>query len=145
MTTKIPYSILADQDLFVAKADGLVTFDDLYQHVLMIMGDNAYKAGINGLYDFSKVSLISGEFPKLEALANGMSSSDVIVEKAKTAILLPNTYQDEIHGVMEKYMAMTANSNIDYRIFTQSEFEAAASFLGFDKLFLEGLLNFAFA
>lgn len=81
---------------------------------------------------------------KLEALAAGMSSEDVIVRKAKTAILLPNEFAPNIHGVMEQYMAMTASSQIDYRIFTLAEFKQAASFLGYDSLFLEGLLNFAF-
>lgn len=141
---KIPYSIFADQDLFVARADGSISFDDLYQHVLILMGDKEFKSGINALYDFSNLTDFTGELAKLEALVAGMSSEDVIVEKAKTAILLPNKFELNIHGVMEQYMAMTASSQIDYRIFMLAEFEQAADFLGYDSLFLEGLLNFAF-
>lgn len=141
---KIRYSIFADQDLFVAQTYGNISFDDLYQHVLILMGDKEFKAGINALYDFSTITDFTGDLAKLEALAAGMSSEDVIVKKAKTAILLPNEFAPNIHGVMEQYMAMTASSQIDYRIFTLAEFKQAASFLGYDSLFLEGLLNFAF-
>ena len=117
--SKIPYKIYPDFKVFTSYAIQDITFDDLHNHVLELMSDVYFSAGINGIYDFSKITSLTGDLERWRSLAEGMSSDEVIVAKAKTAIILPEDNLS-LHQIMEGYLIMTAGSLIDYQIFTPS-------------------------
>lgn len=121
---KVNHVIYPKYNLFISKASEEITFDDLHAHVLDLMSDEYFSAGINGLYDFSKVTKLSGDLEKWRVLAEGMSSEEVIIEKAKTAIVLPAN-NPSLHSIMEGYLIMTSGSLIDYKLFEPSQWQPA--------------------
>lgn len=129
---KIPHRIYRKFNLFVAKANGEMTYNDLYQHVLELMSDPYFKPGTNGLYDFSNVTRLSGDLSQWEALANGMNDTEVIPEKASTAIVIDKK-NVQLHNVLEDYLKMTASSQIDYRIFNELEWHHAMAHVGVEE------------
>lgn len=127
--SKIPYKIYPGFKVFTSYAIQDITFDDLHNHVLELMSDVYFSAGINGIYDFSKITSLTGDLERWRSLAEGMSSDEVIVAKAKTAIILPEDNLS-LHQIMEGYLIMTAGSLIDYQIFTPSRWQEAMDHVG---------------
>jgi hypothetical protein len=121
---KIPYRIHKGYNLFSAHTEGAVTFDDLYLHVLELMSDPYFQSGLNGLYDFTKVTSLTGNLSKWHALAEGMSDNEILPVHASTSIVLPRGNQ-ELLDVMMEFLALTANSQIDYRIFDETTWQDA--------------------
>lgn len=126
---KVNHEIYPNYNVFTSKASGEITFDDLHTHVLDLMSDEYFKTGINGLYDFSKLTKLSGDLEKWRVLAEGMSSDEVIVEKAKTSIVLPAN-NPSLHSIMEGYLIMTSGSLIDYKLFEPSQWQDAMVHVG---------------
>jgi len=127
--SKIPYKIYPDFKVFTSYAIQDITFDDLHNHVLELMSDVYFSAGVNGIYDFSKITSLTGDLDRWRMLAEGMSSDEVIVAKAKTAIVLPEDNLS-LHQIMEGYLIMTAGSLIDYQIFTPPQWQEAMEHVG---------------
>lgn len=127
--SKIPYKIYPDFKVFTSYAIQDITFDDLHNHVLELMSDVYFSGGLNGIYDFSKITSLTGDLDRWRMLAEGMSSDEVIVAKAKTAIILPEDNLS-LHQIMEGYLIMTAGSLIDYQIFTPSRSQEAMDHVG---------------
>ena len=129
MTNKIKFKIFGNANLFVCHTDGELTFDNLYDHVLELMSDYRFVQGMNGFYDFTKVTSITGDLSKWEALASGMSSKEVITNPAKTSIVIAQ-HAEEIKKIMLNYLYMTASSNISYQLFYHTQWQQAAEFVG---------------
>ena len=120
----IHYQIYTDHNVYIAQANGDITFENLYQHVDELMDDPAYYTGINAVYDFTKVRSIGGYIGVFEELANDMSDETIIDKQANTSIVLNSQYP-RVKQMMEGYLLMTSNSQIDFRLFDETEWQDA--------------------
>lgn len=133
MASQIHFEIFSNANVFVCHTEGTLTFDALYEHVLELMSDYRFTPGMNGFYDFSKVTSLTGDLDKWKALASGMSSEEVIPNPAKTSIVIAQDAKD-IKEIMLNYLYLTASSNISYQLFYHSQWEEAARFVDLDEL-----------
>lgn len=131
MASSINYEIFSNSNVFVCHTEGELTFDDLYEHVLELMSDYRFTQGMNGFYNFSKVTKLTGDLEKWKALASGMSSEEVIPNPAKTSIVIAQHAKD-IKEIMLNYLYLTASSNISYQLFYHSQWDEAAKFVDLD-------------
>ena len=114
------YCIYPKLGLFVTVCRGDISFESLHEHVELLMRDPHYYVGLNAIYDFSRVNSISGEVGRFEQLAEEMSDDQVIDKTASTAILI-NRNQASVRQMMQGYLLMTSASNIDFRIFDETQ------------------------
>lgn len=135
MNKNLPYQIYPEHDLFVSKATRVITFDDLYDHVIELMSDFKFHQGMNGFYDFTQVPAVEGDLSKWHSLANGMASNEVISITANTAIVTAKT-GTQVHQVMSEFLKLTANSNIDYQLFQLSQWQQAKLHAGVPEALL---------
>lgn len=122
--SSIEYRYILDKNVFVGTAKGLLTYGDLLRHVIELMSDTKFRAGINGIYDFTEVSSVTGLHEQWDTVAASMSSQDVIVKPAATAIICSSHHTQTI-SVMEEYLGMTKGSPIHYAVFTQNQWPQA--------------------
>lgn len=132
MASKIQFEIYSSANVFICQTEGELSFDDLYDHVLELMSDYRFVQGMNGFYDFTRVTKLTGDLEKWKALASGMSSEEVIPNSAKTSIVIAR-HAKEVKELMLNYLYMTASSNISYQLFYHSQWSDAAKFVGLDE------------
>jgi hypothetical protein len=70
------------------------------------------------------VTSLTGNLSKWHALAEGMSDNEILPVNACTSVVLPKDNQ-ELLDVMMEFLALTANSQIDYRIFDETTWQDA--------------------
>ena len=125
----LEYKIYIELNLFVAVCKGNISFADLHDHVSELMQDPHYYVGLNAIYDFTQVQSIAGEVERFEQLAEEMSDEQIIDKTASTAILI-NRAQSSVRQMMQGYLLMTSGSNIDFRIFDETQPPAIRQHVG---------------
>lgn len=131
--SSITYQIFGHENVFVAQTHGDISFEDLSCHVDELMADPDFYEGMNGFYDFSLTTSLTGNLQAFEKLASDMSDSDVIGKKARTAILIPAS-NTRLRWMMQGYLLMTSQSLIDYKIFDPQEMEVALDHVQLTRL-----------
>ncbi|MBE1298836.1 MAG: hypothetical protein GJ680_02850 [Alteromonadaceae bacterium] len=122
--SSIDYRFILKRNVFVGVASGNLTYGDLLKHVIELMSDTKFRAGINGIYDFTQVNNVSGLHEQWDTVASSMSSDAVIVKPAATAIICSSQYTQTI-SVMEEYLGMTKDSPINYAVFMENQWPQA--------------------
>ncbi len=125
----VDYRIYPESGLYVAICLGDISFTDLHEHVDELMNDPDYYVGLNAVYDFTRVNSITGQVERFEQLAEEMSDEQIIDKTASTAILI-NRAQSSVRQMMQGYLLMTSGSNIDFRIFDETQPPALRQHVG---------------
>ena len=129
----IKYRIYPQQNVFVAKSRGDMSFEDISAHVSAIMADPDFYVGLNGLYDFTATETLTGSLTVFEQLAGEMSDENVIDKEAFTAMLIPKK-NARLRWMMQGYILMTSQSLIDFKIFDPSEMDKALAHIKLRQL-----------
>ncbi|WP_100644701.1 hypothetical protein [Alteromonas facilis] len=127
--SKVHYFIKPDMNLFLCRAEGEVTFDDLALHVDEILADPQYRAGMDGFYDFTQVSSITGQTDVWGKVAEDMSDERIIPDRSKTAFLVSDE-NELVKRVLEGYLMMTSASLVEYRLYGPSQIAELCTFIG---------------
>jgi hypothetical protein len=131
MELTIKHSIFKEHNLFACKAAGPLTFERLYQHVIELMTDMYFQSGLNGIYDFTQVSSMTGDINSWNSLAIGMKDVEILPVPANTSIVI-DSRNNELKAVLENYLEMTKGSNIHYKLFTEIEWAQAMQHVHLD-------------
>lgn len=122
----LPFEVLPERNLYIVRARGEVSFQDIYDHLQSIMCHEDFYPGIDALYDFSNVECFSGDPEVLLATAEQMNDRRVIQHAAKTALVVsPNS---EINfKIFRGYCIMTYHSLVENEVF--NDMSQALTFL----------------
>lgn len=129
----IQYQVYPDLNFFKACASGELTFEHIFQHVEEIINDPDYQTGMNGFYDFHRITRLTGNVEQFQAVAEDMSDHNIIDKQGCTSVVLPDD-NDSMHNMMQGFILMASDSLIDYQVFHYRQWQQALLHVGLNQL-----------
>ncbi|NMP31800.1 hypothetical protein HII17_09510 [Thalassotalea sp. M1531] len=121
----IDYSISDLEELVIGRAISSLSVNDLNQHTEELLKDPKFLPGMNGLYDFSGIEMITGSPNEFVRLADSISDKEQIPVRAKVAVVCE--LDSSLHKALIGYRLMVSNSAVEYEFFSSEQ--AARSWL----------------
>lgn len=120
----LAYTIHSEHNFVYCKVEGTCQYQDFYQHTLCLMSDLQYRPGLNGLYDLSALTLFEGDESRWHALAEGVTSHELLPVPCNVAIIVPSL-NCQISEKVKTFIEIAKGSNIDYKLFTPERIQSA--------------------
>lgn len=120
MRYKLPleYKILADIHLIVAKGVGVVTGEDVLNHLDELSSDEQYTAPMKKLIDYRTIESINISPMEANKIADRKITHQHVFHGEKCAIVSP---EDLTFGTSRVHQALVENSDINTKVFRQFE------------------------
>ncbi len=136
--TQIVYQIDQQKKLILAKAFGVVPFEEVLLFVQCVLADSAYSDGMNLLYDARNVTGMTGEITSYQAAATIVSDQTLLQIPARTAILVVDD-DPRLMAYVDGYALMTSSSVVEHRGFEERDIDKLNAFLGLSQFPHESL------
>lgn len=85
---KNPITYNIANNMLFAQAEGVILFEDIVDHYQLLFTKPNFFIGIPAIYDFSKVTKVSGDIGHFELIAQEMGDSTIINKPCSVAIIV---------------------------------------------------------
>jgi hypothetical protein len=110
----IRYEILKNTNIIFAVGHGVVTAQDVLDHLGKLAEDNGYKAPMKKLVDYRSIESIRISAPEAEIIAKKKKELAATFAKEKCAFVAPG---DLAYGTSRVHQVLIESANIDTEVF----------------------------
>ena len=116
-----PITFEFDNKMLLAQATGDMLFEDILNHYKILFEHQNFFVGIPAIYDFSKVTKISGGISHFEQTVKDMGNSDIINKPSYVAIVV-SSENKSMNTVFNAYSQMMDYTLMNVKVFHRKEY-----------------------
>lgn len=117
---KNPITYDIANNMLFAQAEGIILFEDIVDHYQILFTEPDFFVGIPAIYDFSKVTKVSGDIGHFELIAKEMGDSKIINKSSWVAIIVSPENQS-MNTVFNAYSQMMDYTLMSVQVFNTHE------------------------
>lgn len=106
--------------ILFAQAKGVLLFEDIVDHYKLLFEHQDFFMGIPAVYDFTKVTQISGSLSHFEQTAKDMSDSNII-NKASYVAIVVSPENKSMNSIWNAYSQMMEYTLMNVKVFHTKE------------------------
>lgn len=115
----IKYTISQEDHVVIAQASANFDTQSFIDHMMAINTDERFSNDMNGIYDFSAVTKVTGDPKCLLLLAEQIRDSEYMPNACLIATICPP--DNPMYRVLEGYFIMVRGTNLIYRFFDETQ------------------------
>lgn len=115
-----PITFEFDNGMLFAQATEEIVFEDIINHYQLLFTLPEFFVGIPAIYDFTKVTRITGNLSHFEQTAKDMGNSDIINVPCYVAIVVPPENKS-MNSIFNAYSLMMDYTLMNVGVFHENE------------------------